>query len=41
MTEGEDPHGKLADVPIAAITVEQFLRTGVVESFCDGVCDPD
>jgi pimeloyl-ACP methyl ester carboxylesterase len=40
MTEGEDPHGKLADVPIAGITVEQFLRTGVIESFCDGTCDP-
>ncbi|WP_244923834.1 hypothetical protein [Enhygromyxa salina] len=40
MTEGEDPHGKLADIPIAVITVEQFLRTGVVESFCDDVCDP-
>lgn len=41
MTEGEDPHGKLADIPIAAMTVEQFLRTGVVETFCDGVCDPE
>ncbi|MFO7563132.1 MAG: hypothetical protein R6X02_10855 [Enhygromyxa sp.] len=41
MTEGKDPHGALADVPIAVLTIEQFLRTGVVESFCDGVCDPD
>jgi hypothetical protein len=40
MLEGEDPHGKLADIPNAALTVEQFLRTGMVESFCDGVCDP-
>src|SRR5690606_28711195 len=41
MSEGEDPHGKLAGVPIAAQTVEGFLRTGVVETHCDGVCDPD
>jgi hypothetical protein len=40
MTEGEDPHGKLADSPEATLTVEQFLRTGVVETFCDGACDP-
>jgi hypothetical protein len=40
MTEGSDPHGALADVPIAVDTIEQFLRTGVAESFCDGVCDP-
>jgi hypothetical protein len=41
MTAGQDPHSKLAGVPIAALTVEQFLRTGVVESFCDGTCNPD
>ncbi|WP_146155844.1 hypothetical protein [Enhygromyxa salina] len=40
MTAGSDPHGALADVPNALYTVEQFLRTGVVESFCNGVCDP-
>ena len=40
MSEGEDPHGKLADVLEAGMTLEQFLRTGVVETFCDGVCDP-
>ncbi len=41
MTAGEEPHSKLAEVPAAALTVEQFLRTGVAESFCDGACDPD
>ena len=40
MTEGEDPHGKLAGSAEATMTVEQFLRTGVVETFCDGPCDP-
>ncbi|MFV8754933.1 hypothetical protein ACNOYE_30665 [Nannocystaceae bacterium ST9] len=40
MTEGDDPHGALAGSAEAAMTVEQFLRTGVVETFCDGVCDP-
>jgi hypothetical protein len=40
MTEGSDPHGALADVPNAILTVEQFLRTGVAENSCDGVCDP-
>ncbi|KIG19221.1 hypothetical protein DB30_04686 [Enhygromyxa salina] len=41
MTQGSDPHGALADVPNAILTVEQFLRTGVVENFCNGTCDPD
>ena len=40
MTEGEDPHGKLAGSAEGTQTVEQFLRTGVVETFCDGPCDP-
>jgi hypothetical protein len=41
MREGDDPHGSLAYVPTAAQTVEHFLRTGEVTSYCDGVCDPD
>jgi hypothetical protein len=41
MLEGSDPHGALANVPNAILTVEQFLRTGVAENFCNGVCDPD
>ena len=40
MSEGEDPHGKLADVAEAGMTLDQFLRTGVIETFCDGICDP-
>jgi hypothetical protein len=41
MTEGEDPHGALAGSVEATMTVEQFLRTGVVETFCNSSCDPD
>ena len=40
MTEGSDPHGALVDVPNAFVMVEQFLRTGTLETYCDGVCDP-
>ncbi|MCA9702016.1 MAG: hypothetical protein KC431_31125, partial [Myxococcales bacterium] len=41
ITEGFDPHSALQDNPTAALAIEQFLRTGVVETFCDGVCDPE
>ena len=41
MTAGEDPHPKLGDLPTAAMAVENFLRTGVVETYCDGICDPE
>ncbi len=41
MSEGEDPHGKLGGIPEAGQTVENFLRTGVVETYCTDVCDPD
>lgn len=40
MREGDDPHGSLAGVPAAVQLVDRFLRTGEVEVFCDGVCDP-
>jgi hypothetical protein len=40
MTEGDDPHGALAGVPAAVQAVDQFLRTGQVQLYCDGVCDP-
>lgn len=41
MREGEDPHGKLRKVPVAAETLRQFLDTGVANALCNGVCDPD
>lgn len=40
-SDGEDPHGKPRKLPSAAQMLDQFLRTGVVETFCDGVCDPE
>lgn len=40
-SDGEDPHGKPRKLPSAAKMLDQFLRTGVVETFCDGVCDPE
>ncbi|MCK6529392.1 hypothetical protein L6R50_18190 [Myxococcota bacterium] len=41
MREGEDPHGKVADVLAARLMVDAFFRTGEVQQFCDGPCDPD
>ncbi len=38
--DGEDPHGKVRKLPIAEKSLDQFLRTGKIESFCDGPCDP-
>ena len=40
MTDGPDPHGALAGVPVAVQAVGHFLRTGEATVFCDGVCDP-
>jgi hypothetical protein len=39
-SDGEDPHGKPRRLPAAERSLDRFLRTGVVESFCDGPCDP-
>ncbi|MCY1054980.1 hypothetical protein [Nannocystis sp. SCPEA4] len=40
-SDGEDPHDKPRKLPGAAQMLDQFLRTGVVETFCEGVCDPE
>lgn len=40
MDQGEDPHGKIKDVPAAGQALRTFLETGVVEATCDGPCDP-
>ncbi len=40
-SDGEDPHGKVRRLPSAEQSLDQFLRTGVIESFCDGPCDPE
>mgnify|MGYP001788184685 CR=1 FL=1 len=40
-TDGEDPHGKVRKLGVAEKSLDQFLRTGTIESFCDGPCDPD
>lgn len=40
-TDGEDPHGKVRKLPSAEKSLDQFLRTGVIASFCDGPCDPE
>lgn len=39
--DGEDPHGKVRKLPSAEKSLDQFLRTGAIESFCDGACDPE
>lgn len=40
MREGEDPHGRLTDVPAATEIAIHYFQTGQVMNFCDGVCDP-
>ncbi|MBK9753546.1 MAG: hypothetical protein IPO88_08570 [Nannocystis sp.] len=39
--DGEDPHGKVRKLASAQKSLDQFLRTGTIESFCDGPCDPE
>jgi hypothetical protein len=41
MREGSDPHGQVKNVPASGQQVDTFLRTGVVQWFCDGPCDPN
>ncbi len=36
MTQGNDPHGELADTPGAISQAQHFLQTGEVQNFCDG-----
>jgi hypothetical protein len=40
-SDGEDPHVKVRRLASAAAMLDRFLRTGVVETFCDGPCDPE
>jgi hypothetical protein len=39
-TAGEDPHGKVRSLPAAIDQEDTFFRTGVVQQYCAGVCDP-
>lgn len=39
-SEGEDPHGRLAEVTPLFTTVARFFQTGVIRNDCDGPCDP-
>ncbi|MBM4362434.1 MAG: hypothetical protein FJ104_07115 [Deltaproteobacteria bacterium] len=38
--EGQDPHGRAAEVPAMFELVDHFLKTGEVGHYCDGPCDP-
>ena len=38
---GMDPHDEVRVLPVAHDQTNQFLRTGVIEQLCDGVCDPE
>lgn len=38
--DGQDPHGRMTEVPAAAQVLQHFLETGVVEQYCQGPCDP-
>lgn len=41
MKEGEDPHGGPRALDAANASMDKFFREGIVETFCDGACDPD
>jgi hypothetical protein len=40
-SDGEDPHGKVRKLASAKSQKDVFLRTGVVQNFCTGPCDPE
>lgn len=40
MQEGEDPHGRLTDVPAAVQTAIEYFSSGDAVNHCEGVCDP-
>jgi hypothetical protein len=39
--EGQDPHSRIREVPVAIEQIDRFLRTGAVDHLCDGSCNPD
>ena len=41
MREGQDPHGRLTEVPAAVQTATHYFQTGDAVNYCDGPCDPD
>lgn len=40
MREGQDPHGRLTDVPAAIQTATEYFHSGQAVNYCDGACDP-
>jgi hypothetical protein len=40
-TEGEDPHDLVRVLDVAHDQTNEFLRTGVIQAYCDGPCDPE
>ncbi len=41
MEQGEDPHNKVKKLTAAKAQLDHFFRTGRIDHFCDGVCDPE
>ncbi len=41
MEEGKDPHGMVKKLTAAKAQLDHFFRTGKVNHFCDGACDPE
>lgn len=39
--EGMDPHDEVRKLAVSNDQTDQFLRTGIVEHACDGICDPE
>lgn len=41
MSEGDDPHGGPRKLAAANASMNKFFREGLVETFCEGPCDPE
>jgi hypothetical protein len=39
--DSDDPHDKVRVLDAARNQTEKFLRTGTIDAFCSGVCDPE
>jgi hypothetical protein len=37
----DDPHGKVRSLDASYKQSDEFFRTGVVNAYCEGACDPE
>jgi hypothetical protein len=38
MDQGEDPHDKVRNLQSAIDMTDTFLRTGMIQNYCGGLC---